>query len=124
MLLVILLLGVVAVTAYASSPADYLSPSTVLRQPSQFTGRLIEVKGSVVPTSVVTDGNTSSFSISDSRRVLPVLYAGPLPELFGEGKTVVVRGTLQLGGPLSASLLAKEIIIGCPSKYQAATGSQ
>ena len=54
------------------------------------------------------DGMLLRFSVTDEVRSVPVQYRGLLPDLFREGKGVVVSGRLQPDGAFQASeVLAK-----------------
>ena len=49
-----------------------------------------------------------SFQVTDTAQTVPVRYAGVLPDLFREGKGVVVQGSLQPDGQFVATeVLAK-----------------
>lgn len=55
-----------------------------------------------------TDGLEMSFVVTDLAHSVPVSYRGLLPDLFREGKGVVVSGRLQEGGSFVATeVLAK-----------------
>ena len=45
---------------------------------------------------------------------VPVAYTGILPDMFAEGREVVVEGRYEVPG-----LKAKQIMTSCPSKYEA-----
>jgi cytochrome c-type biogenesis protein CcmE len=51
----------------------------------------------------------------DNTSPVPVAYRGILPDMFAEGREVVVEGRYQDGG-----LSARQIMTSCPSKYEAA----
>lgn len=54
------------------------------------------------------DGVTVSFVVTDTVKSIPVIYKGPLPDLFKEGKGAVVQGRLDADGSFTASeVLAK-----------------
>lgn len=54
------------------------------------------------------DGLQVQFMVTDGAQRVPVQYRGLLPDLFREGKGVVVSGKLQAGGGFQASeVLAK-----------------
>jgi cytochrome c-type biogenesis protein CcmE len=58
--------------------------------------------------SLVRDGNTVRFVITDTVHEMPVTYVGLLPDLFKEGKGVVSQGKLGDDGMFVASeVLAK-----------------
>ncbi len=53
------------------------------------------------------------FAITDGTRTLPVAYSGVVPDIFSEGRQVVVEGSVGRDGVFGATtLLAK-----CPTKY-------
>jgi cytochrome c-type biogenesis protein CcmE len=53
------------------------------------------------------------FMITDGVHALPVAYSGVVPDIFKDGRQVVVEGTLARDGTFEATtLLAK-----CPTKY-------
>ncbi len=57
------------------------------------------------------------FRITDGARSLPVAYSGIVPDIFKDGRQVVVEGMLGGDGTFQATtLLAK-----CPTKYTPAT---
>lgn len=54
------------------------------------------------------DGLTVNFLVTDLSKDLPVIYKGILPDLFKEGKGVVVQGKMKADGIMQASeVLAK-----------------
>jgi len=77
--------------------------------------RPIRVKGDVVVGSYVhVDGTTEHrFSIG-GKDSMQVYYNGPMPDVFAEGREVVVEGLKRSDGVLEAT----EVIAKCPSKYE------
>ena len=62
----------------------------------------------VKENSLVRDGNSVRFVITDTLQDMPVTYVGLLPDLFKEGKGVVAQGKLGNDGMFTASeVLAK-----------------
>jgi cytochrome c-type biogenesis protein CcmE len=58
--------------------------------------------------SVQREGVEVRFIVTDTARTLPVVYRGPLPDLFREGKGVVAQGQLGADGVFRArEVLAK-----------------
>ncbi|MBL8519727.1 MAG: cytochrome c maturation protein CcmE [Betaproteobacteria bacterium] len=54
------------------------------------------------------DGLTVRFEVTDTAKAIPVRYTGILPDLFKEGKGVVVQGKMEPGGDFIATeVLAK-----------------
>jgi cytochrome c-type biogenesis protein CcmE len=87
----------------------YFTPSQVLNKEAP-QGRGFRMGGLVVVDSVKrqSDGLTVQFSITDTAKNMPVVYKGLLPDLFKEGKGVVVHGKLEDGGIFRADeVLAK-----------------
>ena len=87
----------------------FYSPTQVLagEAPQSAAFRL---GGLVEPNSVQrsADGLQVQFMVTDGAQRVPVQYRGLLPDLFREGKAVVVSGKLQAGGGFQASeVLAK-----------------
>ncbi len=71
-------------------------------------GRLLRIGGLVEQGSVVKDGTTVRFAITDLTERLAVSYTGILPDLFREGQGVVAEGRMEADGRFAASeVLAK-----------------
>jgi len=61
-----------------------------------------------VPGSVKREGVAVRFVVTDTAKTIPVVYRGPLPDLFREGKGVVAQGQLGPDGVFTArEVLAK-----------------
>ena len=87
----------------------YFTPTQVFNNEAP-QGRGFRVGGLVEEGSVKrqSDGLTVHFNITDSAKVIPVVYKGFLPDLFKEGKGVVVHGKLEGGSVFRADeVLAK-----------------
>ncbi|HEY7782112.1 MAG TPA: cytochrome c maturation protein CcmE [Ktedonobacterales bacterium] len=107
------------VIANTSATADYYMTISQLRTCHACDSRAVRVAGIVEQGSVVRDDQTQviRFSITEGTDVLPITYAGVVPDIFRPGITVVVEGQLGTRGVFQArTLLAK-----CPSKFQNAT---
>jgi cytochrome c-type biogenesis protein CcmE len=73
-------------------------------------GRSFRIGGLVEEGSVKRqgDGVTVNFLVTDTAKVIPVVYKGILPDLFKEGKGVVAQGKLASDGVFRADeVLAK-----------------
>ncbi len=68
-------------------------------------GRTFRVGGMVLAGSIQrdADGQTVRFSITDTAKVVPVVYKGALPDLFKETKGAVAQGELGDDGVFVAS---------------------
>lgn len=79
----------------------------------------VRLGGTVAAGSVQWDASHRHlhFLITDGARSLPVAYSGVVPDIFKDGRQVVVEGMLGRDGTFEATtLLAK-----CPTKYTPAT---
>jgi cytochrome c-type biogenesis protein CcmE len=71
-------------------------------------GTRFRLGGLVKEGSVVRDGQTISFRVTDNRSDIAVTYTGILPDLFREGQGVVADGVLMASGRFKAdSILAR-----------------
>ena len=81
-------------------------------------GEDLRVKGWVRAGSVKWDAATNALAFDlarqDGTEPVPVAYRGILPDMFAEGREVVVEGRYEPAG-----LRAKQIMTSCPSKYEA-----
>lgn len=87
----------------------YFTPTQVFNKEAP-QGRGFRMGGLVVVDSVQrqADGLTVHFSVTDTAKSMPVVYKGFLPDLFKEGKGVVVHGKIEPGGVFRADeVLAK-----------------
>ncbi|CCG42511.1 cytochrome c maturation protein CcmE [Magnetospirillum molischianum] len=109
------LLGLVALgaasalilTAISDSLVYFYTPSDLVGKP-QPEGRRMRIGGLVQDHSVIRDGKSVTFVVTDLTHGLPVTYAGILPDLFREGQGVVVEGKMGTDGTfLAAEVLAK-----------------
>ena len=73
----------------------------------------MEIKGIVGIDSM--DSKNKTFVLTDGKNDLRINYNGSLPSNFEEGKDIIVKGILRQRDELL--LEAKEIKVGCASKY-------
>ena len=108
----LLLLGAavaLVLTALRQDIVFFLSP-TELATKSPTLGRLIRVGGLVEQASVQRLGSdgTILFKVTDLAKSIEVRYRGILPDLFREGQSVVIEGSVNEQGYFIASeVLAK-----------------
>jgi cytochrome c-type biogenesis protein CcmE len=94
-------------TAFEDSIAYFQSPSELVKTPPG-AERAIRMGGLVEDGSVVREGETLRFRVTDKANAVPVVYQGAVPDLFREGQGVVVEGHLRADGTFMAeTLLAK-----------------
>jgi cytochrome c-type biogenesis protein CcmE len=103
-------LGAVAalvLSAFEKNLVFFFTPSQVAANEAP-QGRLFRIGGMVEKGSVKREGLEVRFVVTDTAKTIPVVYRGPLPDLFREGKGVVAQGTLGADGVFQArEVLAK-----------------
>ena len=108
-------LGVVALgiatalvlSAFEKNLVFFFTPSQVAANEAPH-GRTFRIGGMVLEGSVKRTGVDVQFVVTDTVKHIPVVYSGPLPDLFREGKGVVAQGQLGSDGVFRArEVLAK-----------------
>ena len=79
--------------AFQSNLVFFFTPTQVSNGEAP-KGRTFRAGGMVKEGSLVREGNTVKFIITDTAKEMPVTYVGLLPDLFKEGKGVVAQGKL------------------------------
>jgi cytochrome c-type biogenesis protein CcmE len=93
--------------AMRDSIVFFYSPADISEQ-GLTPGTRIRLGGLVAEGSVVQDGKTVRFQVTDLAETIPVSFTGILPDLFREGQGVVAEGILTAGGGFKAdTVLAK-----------------
>jgi cytochrome c-type biogenesis protein CcmE len=118
----VLIAGAVSYLVYAgvrTTSMYYFEMDEFLAARSAHVGEHMRVKGWVKHGSMKWDARTNelAFALSqkDDTGAVPVAYKGILPDMFAEGREVVVEGRYVDGG-----LTARQIMTSCPSKYEPA----
>jgi cytochrome c-type biogenesis protein CcmE len=108
-------LGIVAVVgaatalvlnAFQSNLVFFYTPTQIDAKEAP-SGRTFRLGGLVVEGSVKRDGVKVAFEVTDTAKTVPVQFSGILPDLFKEGKGVVVQGQLENGVFQAKEVLAK-----------------
>lgn len=117
----VLIAAAVSYLVYAgikSTSMYYFEMDEFLAQRDQHAGEDLRVKGWVRAGSVQWDATTNRLAFElarkDGSEPVAVAYKGILPDMFAEGREVVVEGRYEAPG-----LHAKQIMTSCPSKYEA-----
>ncbi len=93
--------------AFERNLVFFFTPSQVAANEAPL-GKTFRIGGMVVEGSVKRDGVDVSFTVTDTAKTIAVVYRGPLPDLFREGKGVVAQGSLGADGVFRArEVLAK-----------------
>ena len=102
---VLLVTTVLLLFAFKSGIEFYKSPTQLLEVKDD-TMRL-RVGGLVMRNSVKTVGINNSFGITDGSNEVQVQFVGVLPDLFAEGRGVIVRGLFMNNIFVASQVLAK-----------------
>ena len=107
------------ITMGISNTSQYFfTVDELLSQNVSYAGAGLKVKGNVVDGSIKRDPNDYldvKFLIEENKSSLKVTYQGVTPDMFADGREVVVEGTLGRDGVFHANTL----LTSCPSKYEA-----
>jgi cytochrome c-type biogenesis protein CcmE len=97
----------------------YFNVDEFLARRDSHVGEAIRVHGWVRPGTMRWDAKTNDLAFEVARKddsgATPVVYRGVLPDMFAEGREVVIEGRWQEG-----RLAAQQIMTSCPSKYEPA----
>ena len=94
-------------TAFEKNLVFFFTPSQVAANEAP-QGKTFRIGGMVLAGSVKREGVEVQFVVTDTAKNIPVVYRGPLPDLFREGKGVVAQGQLGADGVFRArEVLAK-----------------
>ena len=99
-------------SAFNDNLVFFFTPTQIVNNEAP-QGRTFRVGGMVEEGSVVRDGLTVRFVVTDTAQKVPVTFQGVLPDLFKEGKGVVAQG--QLGG--DGVFAAREVLAKHDENY-------
>jgi cytochrome c-type biogenesis protein CcmE len=106
--IVAILVGVLVWGNLGSNLVFYLTPSEAVQRRAEFSdGERFRLGGLVVSGSVVRDGPTTEFQVTDGETVIDVVHVGAPPELFQEDIGVLVEGSWERGRVASDTLVVK-----------------
>lgn len=108
-LALLLMIGSTALIGYAMQDGInfFRSPSQVFETPPA-DGETFRIGGLVEAGSLVRgQGETITFSVTDTKTSVPVSYTGVLPDLFAEGQGMVGTGRMVAGTFQATEILAK-----------------
>ena len=91
--------------AFRSGIEFYKSPTQLLEVRDETTR--LRVGGLVKRNSVKSSGVSNSFIITDGANEVMVQFIGVLPDLFAEGRGVIVRGQIKDSVFIASQVLAK-----------------
>jgi cytochrome c-type biogenesis protein CcmE len=111
--IIVLGLAFAAYQGARSSLVYYLTPTEFATRPD-LRGVQVRLAGRVAPGSVEKAPGDVRFVITDAASQFRVRFTGPLPDLFAEGRQVLVEGKLDAQGWLQAD----QVITTHPSEYK------
>jgi cytochrome c-type biogenesis protein CcmE len=99
----------------------YFELDEFLAEREAHAGETLRVKGWVRHGTIKWEPSTNELAfelgrLEDPTPGVPVAYRGILPDMFAEGREVVVEGRYRDG-----ALSARQIMTSCPSKYEPET---
>ena len=125
-LLVVAAVGYLMYTGIRETSTYYLTIEEFLLKREALANEGVRVAGRVQAGSVRWDAKELRLSFvlgpfkkegeADHPVGVPVHYQGVLPDMFAEGRDVIVEGRYDAGGALAA----KTLMTSCPSKYEPA----
>ena len=83
--------------AFNSNLVFFYTPTQIAAKEAP-QGRTFRIGGLVQAGTVVREGVTVRFLVTDTAKTVPVRFEGVLPDLFKEGKGVVAQGQLGADG--------------------------
>lgn len=105
----VLMIAATALVGYAMKDGInfFRSPSQVVSDPPR-AGEVFRIGGLVETGSLVRgQGETITFSVTDTTTSVPVSFTGVLPDLFAEGAGMVGTGSMEGGTFVATEILAK-----------------
>jgi cytochrome c-type biogenesis protein CcmE len=120
--LIAIAVGYLVYAGIRTTSMYYFDMDEFVARRGEHVGEPMRVKGWVRQGSVRWDARTNDLAFElgkrDNTAPVPVAYHGILPDMFAEGREVVVEGRYRDGG-----LAAQQIMTSCPSKYEPAPRS-
>ena len=115
-----LALGYLMYIAFQSAAVFYLTVDELLGKGDAMYGETVRVSGKLIQDSYQQPPSGSveaQFSLTSGTQPLPAVYSGPINDLFfNEHSEIILEGQYSDDGVFRAS----NMIIKCPTKYQAA----
>ncbi len=94
------------IRAFNENLLYFYSPNDI-KQNKAPTNKSFRIGGMVVNDSVVRNGLTSKFKITDTLDTILVTYTGILPDLFREGQGIIATGIMKNNVFVAQEVLAK-----------------
>ena len=118
--IVVLVIAYLIFSSMKGATAEYVTTSEA--KAVGLANRMVRVSGVIVGDTINWDaqGLLLKFELSDDAGRLPVVYKGLRPDMFQGGATAIAEGKMGADGVFQAS----QILLKCPSKYEAKATEQ
>ena len=113
-IIVVIAIGFLGYQGFVYSATYYYTVSEFAAQQSAFADKNVRVAGNVTDGTIVRQGTTLTFTMTEGQNNLQVVYQGVVPDTFKAGIEAVVLGKLNSDGIFEAT----ELLAKCPSKYE------
>ncbi len=117
-------IGWLMYTGIRETSAYYLTIQEFLPKKDEYAAMPLRVAGRVQPGSIAYDARSldlkfhlAGFPGESEGQFVPVAFNGIKPDMFADGRDVIVEGRYESG-----VLHAKQVLTSCPSKYEAKAG--
>ena len=130
--LIVLAIAYLIVSAIRTTSEYYLTVDEVLARQSQLGDQRLRIAGRVKPGTIAWDPTTLTLrfdivpipdasagpikpvSATDTRALRVICAGEPKPDMFAPDRDVIVEGTLDRAGLVTAT----QVLTSCPSKYK------
>ena len=120
--LIVSSIGLLVYSAVDQTKMYMITVGEYLTAGDSYAGTTVRIAGRVAPDSMQWDARSRElrFTLHDIERdgAVTVHYTGLLPDMFSEGRDVIVEGPFTDAEVFEAS----QVLTSCPSKYEAEAG--
>ncbi len=118
-LIIVAAIAFMSFRSFQANATYYVTSDELMQkvQAGQVTaGKTVRLAGNIDKGSVKWDASKLAlqFNATNKEVAVPVKYTGPLPDSFNMADSVVVEGTYNADG----SVTAHNLFVQCPSKYE------
>lgn len=114
----VIILGLLAILLYSATRGgdnlSYFKTVTELKNDTSLIGKSVRVGGEVVPNSIKKSGTKVTFTITDTKNEINVVFTGAVPATFADDVQVIAEGKYSKANLVEADSLVTK----CPSKYE------
>ena len=119
-LIIVAAIAFVSIRSFQANATYYVTSDELVQkvQVGQLApGKTVRLAGNIDKSTVKWDASklNLAFNATNKDVAVPVKYSGPLPDSFNMAESVVVEGTYNADG----SVTAHNLFVQCPSKYEA-----